>query len=748
MIRKCLFAVAYLLLASTINGQQTPSGPSPSNVSTAPPRRYSAEEMSRFRSMRTASQPGVTMSLGDQLSRSRPVSPTVQAASYQSQPSDQPPRAINNTAAAAPIVEQPVVPSDDIPVPEILSGRSPATTTANAAQNFVPDEVKLGQLPVAASGAPTATAESTPGGIVQPIKQEKASRPEMKTFGATSGANLHQPQAATRPVQNPIDLRSPPENIPRSPAVTNFDSSVERVGAQEDVPSVPEKRVAAAIPEVNTTSPFSNLQPTEPASTSDVPSSLPLPKAVSSLNRSPSPVEQAAMHSAGAEVSVSTNGPKSISIGKNATYGVEVTNSGQATAQQLEVVFLVPAWIEVANANVTSGSKDMINEAEATRVLWHVGQLEPGKTQQLMLDVIPRKAQAFELNVEWSVAPVTGSVQVQVTEPLLTMEIAGPDEVQFGQTAMYNVCVRNPGTGVAENVVVALCEALGGEQAPLGNLGPGEEQNIQVELIARDAGALELGAEVCGDSDLKDAVSKQIRVRRAQLEIAIQGPAKKYAGAVGNYIVTVQNTGDAPAEDVFAAIGIPTGALYLSGIESAEEIEGGMRWSIGGLPPGAQRSFTIACQLNAAGPIQMETGVRGAGELADAASIQTLVETEADLVLSVNDPQGPLPIGQDVVYQITVKNRGTKAAKGIDMVMHFSNGIEPITAEGRKHTIKPGEVSFESIDQIEPNEEVVVNVTAKATAAGTHEFRAQLTCAENDAREVAGGTTKFFGEDD
>jgi hypothetical protein len=144
----------------------------------------------------------------------------------------------------------------------------------------------------------------------------------------------------------------------------------------------------------------------------------------------------------------------------------------------------------------------------------------------------------------------------------------------------------------------------------------------------------------------------------------------------------------------------------------------------------------------------LETGVRGAGELADADAIQTMVETEADLVLSVDDPQGPLPIGQDVTYRVTVKNRGTKAASGINVVMHFSNGIDPVAAEGREHLIKPGEVSFETIGQLDPNAELVFQVTARATIAGTHEFRAQLTCDEADAREVAGGTTKFFGDED
>jgi hypothetical protein len=449
----------------------------------------------------------------------------------------------------------------------------------------------------------------------------------------------------------------------------------------------------------------------------------------------------------GAAIEVSTTGPKSISVGKNASYGIEVSNVGRSAAQQLAVSFSVPTWIELSNTNLTTGAKEIVRETDATRILWRIDRLEAGKSQRLSLDVIPRKAQVFDLNVEWSVAPLSGAVQVQVTEPLVKMAITGPDEVQFGQSALYNVSIRNPGTGVAENVNVMLSEVLGGERASLGNLGPGEEKNIQVELIARSAGALDLAASVSGDGNLQDAASKKITVRRAQIDISLAGPATKYAGSNANYQITVENSGDAIAQDVYAAIGLPSGVQYLSGVEAAEKIEGGMRWAVGALPPGGKRTYTIACQLNTAGSIQLEAGARGAGDLADADTIQTNVETVADLVLTVEDPQGPLPIGQDVNYKIVVRNRGSKTATNLDLVMHFSNGIEPTSAEGRDHKINPGEVAFDTIGQLDPNEEMVFHVTARASIPGAHMFRAQLICAEADAREVAQGTTKFVGED-
>ena len=78
--------------------------------------------------------------------------------------------------------------------------------------------------------------------------------------------------------------------------------------------------------------------------------------------------------------------------------------------------------------------------------------------------------------------------------------------------------------------------------------------------------------------------------------------------------------------------------------------------------------------------------------------------------------------------------------------MQFSDGIEPTQAIGLKHKLVPGQVLFSPIQRIDPGQEMVFKVEAKASKSGTHIFRAQLTCDDSDSREIAEGTTRFFGE--
>lgn len=443
---------------------------------------------------------------------------------------------------------------------------------------------------------------------------------------------------------------------------------------------------------------------------------------------------------------VDTYGPKSVGINKSADYQIVVKNNSSIQAERILVGVNIPSWVDVENVNLSTGKKELTDGKNQARLVWSIDKIAGNSSQTMIISAIPRKSHAFDVGVEWTLIPRVGSANVSVTEPRLEMSIAGPPEVLYGETAIYHVTVRNPGTGTAEGVVVMLPEALGGERASLGLIEAGKEKNFQVELLARTAGKLNLVAKAAAEGDLKVSAERNLVVRRANLEIAINGPGLKYSGSGAQYTVSITNAGDATANNIISAIALPNGVKYISGVESVKLIEGGMRWPVGTLDAGQSRTFKINCLLDTSGDLQLEVGARGQGDLAASDACITKVETIADLVLSVADPKGPLPTGEDVPYEIKVQNRGSKSAVGVKLVMQFSEGIEPKEASGLKHQLTDGQVLFSPIEKINPGEEMTVKVTAEAMKAGTHIFRAQLTCDESDSREVAEGTTRFFGE--
>lgn len=106
-----------------------------------------------------------------------------------------------------------------------------------------------------------------------------------------------------------------------------------------------------------------------------------------------------------------------------------------------------------------------------------------------------------------------------------------------------------------------------------------------------------------------------------------------------------------------------------------------------------------------------------------------------------------MPLGQKAEYQIHIRNRGTKDASGVEAVVYFSSGIEPLSAEGGRYTIGPGQVLFDSIGVVPAGKEVVLKITARAEKPGNHMFRAEVCCRSLGTKLVGEETTHFYNSD-
>ena len=125
----------------------------------------------------------------------------------------------------------------------------------------------------------------------------------------------------------------------------------------------------------------------------------------------------------------------------------------------------------------------------------------------------------------------------------------------------------------------------------------------------------------------------------------------------------------------------------------------------------------------------------------------TLVESLADLKLEVHDPPGPIATGDDAVYEVVVRNRGSKAAENVDLVMFFSSGLEATSVQGGPHEIGPGQVVLKTIPTLPPGSEKTYKIHARADRGGNHVFRAEVVCAPLEIKLTSEQSTRFYGDD-
>ncbi|MDA1055430.1 MAG: hypothetical protein O3C40_33950 [Planctomycetota bacterium] len=452
------------------------------------------------------------------------------------------------------------------------------------------------------------------------------------------------------------------------------------------------------------------------------------------------------LSSVGPQIRVETVGPRSIVIGKPAEYSITVANVGNVAADEIYVRVSLPSWVEVQADNVTSGATQTQAESpDQQKLVWTIDQIEPQSQQTLKLFVLPNTNRPFDLLVDWTLRPISGVSQIEVQQPRLEMAVFGPKNVLYGDAAVYTIQLTNPGTGNAENVALEFSYgARRLEKKIIGDIAPGEQNEVNVELTAQQAGQLRVAAVATADGGLKAEANEEILVRRAELEVGVIGSSLKFAGGVATYKVRVKNTGNATANGVTASIVLPPGAKVL-GAQDTES--GSVTQDVGALTPGVERVIGIQCQLMMPGENRIDAVVKSDGGLEKSASFTTRVEALADLKLTVSDPRGPTALGADAIYEIHIVNHGTKAAERIKVVAQFSEGVEPQEANGGAADIVPGQVLFHPIARIEPGDELVLKIVAKADKAGNHRFRAELTAGDPDTRLIAEESTYFFGEE-
>lgn len=448
-------------------------------------------------------------------------------------------------------------------------------------------------------------------------------------------------------------------------------------------------------------------------------------------------------------------GPRSILVGKEASYRVVLENTSQTEAQNLSASVKVPEWADLVDVVCSAGIVEQSRDGNNSDTLqWHLPKLGAHASQTMQLQLIPRSGRAFQLGVQWKQETAATETVVQVKEAKLQMAIEGPEDVLFGDPKRYRLVLKNPGNGPAENVALTLIppgsDSISAKPHVIGTLGPSEVKEIEIELTARETGELILQANAEASGDLKCEVIKRVQCRKPELEVDWRGPEQKYAGTESTYYFRVHNPGSARTGAVDVKVRLPAGIKFLSASDSFsyDATSGLVTWRLEGLRPSEEQFMQFRCELERPGLKEFEVEATSQGGLlSDAEYVRTEVIALADLKLDVSDPRGAHPTGEPVTYEIRVENRGTTDAEGISIVGLFSEGIDPVSVEGAQSSVRDGRVNFQTVKTLPPGGEILLKIRAIASDVGTHIFRAEVTCHDLDIKLAAEETTRFFKDD-
>ncbi|MCE9548637.1 MAG: DUF11 domain-containing protein [Planctomycetia bacterium] len=593
--------------------------------------------------------------------------------------------------------------------------------------------------PAAPSLAEPEIAERTPRRVTRPAQPADLATPSTETTSTPDAGLQSTPTTAAGASSSrssglvdqehaaaPARVRRYVPAVPVEPAVAPSDASVAPLAAAPSTSSAPAaapveaapKPIAAAIPAVASTKPAG---------------------------------DGVLFSRKGPMLRLETIGPPVTVMGKEAVYKVRIQNMGEAAADGVSVQVQLPDWIEVTATQPSRGTARPPEKGAAGMIVqWQVDSCGAGATEEMVLRLIPRKNQRFDLAAALIVAPSSSQAAIEVREPKLELTISGPSEVLFGDTKTYRLTISNPGSGDAEQVAIQLMPIDGGSQPAasqsLGTILAGQSKVLEIELTARQAGNIHIKAMATGDCGLKANAVEEVLVRRAGLKVAVGCPPVKYAGTPATYVVQVTNPGNAPANKVMVEATLPAGAQRATATSGGTVSADGTKvvWQLDALSAGQQQTLQVTTTLSAPGANQMRVTATAPGDLADSGTAVTTVEAVANLKLELSDPAGPVAVGDETTYEVRIRNRGTTGATNVEVVGFFGEGVEPVRTQGAPGRIGPGQVIFQPIPSVAAGGEIVLRITAKASRPGNHVFRAEVRCKTLGTQLIGEETTLFY----
>lgn len=448
-------------------------------------------------------------------------------------------------------------------------------------------------------------------------------------------------------------------------------------------------------------------------------------------------------------VTLRGSGPRRLAVGQSANYVITLSNDGEQPASEVSVAVKLSDWMELESSKPTAGKV----EQNAGELQWSVRSVAPGNRETLSLKLVAHEGRNCDLEVRLDAAAVAAKTSLEVRQPLIELKIEGATQVVCGGKEVYRLSVNNPGTGPAENVTLHLLPLTpdDGETAThrIGTIGAGESKTVEIELVARQTGVLNIQARASADGGLTASASEEVMVRQPAVRVEVVGPARQYVGATATYHIHLKNPGDAPARQVKLLAVVPGNAQCVSASQQGklDTKHKKAAWNIAELDPGADLVFSLKCVVQKPGENRIEVTATAEGDLSHSNLAVTEVVAVADLVLDVSDPSGAVAVGEDAVYEVRIRNRGNEAAEGVDVVAHFSEGVEPVSVEGRTPEVASGTVTFGTIPTLAAGKELVFKIHAKAREGGTHRVRVELECQSLATKLTEEETTLFYGDD-
>ena len=421
--------------------------------------------------------------------------------------------------------------------------------------------------------------------------------------------------------------------------------------------------------------------------------------------------------------------PEEVVIDQPATLKTVIQNVGQSVARNVTIIDRIPQGTRLLS---TIPEADVLPNGE---LRWSVGNLDPNVQLVVEMRVLP--VREGEIG---SVATVNYSGEVSgriaVTRPMLKVEVRAPAEVKLGEIANIEIIVSNPGTATVTNVVLE-------ERVPDGlfhrdgrviqnrgitTLRPKESKKLTLPLLCVGAGNLVNHVVVTADGNLMVEERTTIRALAPVLELEIVGARSRFLERTSDYRLIVANKGNSSAHNVALELALPSAVQFVSTNQSGvyDAATHSVHWALEELPAQEAGEIELIVMPIQKGEHSLRFTGTGENNLRAESVLPVTIDGIAAITFDIAGDSNLVEVGKDVIYEIRVSNRGTRAAENVRVRATLPEGMTFVRAEGGRFQANGGIIQFESIPLLEPRSENLYRLSARSQIEGDHRINVQV----------------------
>ncbi|WP_213471132.1 DUF11 domain-containing protein [Paenibacillus dendritiformis] len=442
--------------------------------------------------------------------------------------------------------------------------------------------------------------------------------------------------------------------------------------------------------------------------------------------------------------------PDTVTVGEEIVYTIVVSNDGDSPLENTVLTDPLPAGVIFQSVQTTQGTASFA----AGTVTVDIGTIPVGQSVTVNITVLAASVGLIS-NTASAQASQTGLISstavttiVPLPPPVLEIEkLAFPSTVAVNSELVYIVFVSNIGGSTATNVVMTDALPPGtvfvsaeSDQGTIvfdgtvitndiGSLAPGD--TVQIIIVVRPVvtGLLLNTATTFSDQTAPEsATTETVVIEEPILELVISKAAGPDPATVNEeliYTLVVSNETAEVLTGVVVEDVLPAGVTFVSA-ETTQgtvvEVLGTVTATIGNLAPGQSEIITISVIPTAAGVITNTATATSNETAAVMTSIDTTVNPLAPASLTIEKLAEPdlVHLGDEVVFHITVCNRGETTAVNVVATDTLPEGVELLSVQVSEGSFVQGDgtvtVGFGSLP---PGGCANVTMEARVLAVGT-----------------------------